>query len=161
MNINEFVAKKMGEVLAFADVGNETIEKGKAALILALGEDEVMNLLDKNRIHADEIKKIAQDEGVMDIVLTKLESTGKKLRLMRDVYIAEKWDNATELLEWSSFFHGAGAAHWALVRGAAETLDGETLIELAEEAQNFHHEMLDTACSELEEVGQDRAGVTE
>lgn len=156
--INEFVAKKLGEVLAFAEVGIETISKGKAGFILALGDEEVEGMLDRNRIHSDEIKKLAEENNVSEIVLKKLESTGKKLRDMRDMYIGDEWDNSTELLEWSSFFHGAGSAHWALVKGAGEGLNNELLMTLSEEAQNFHHEILDTVCSELEQIGQDKSG---
>lgn len=159
--MNEFVAKKLGEVLAFAEVGSETIERGKAAFILVLGDDEVLGMLEKNKVHSDEIKKLASDNGVVEIVLNKAEDTKTKLRQMRDMYIAEKWDNPVELLEWSSFFHGAGSAHWALIKGCAETLNHEALIILAEEAQNFHHETLDTIASELQEEGQSKASPDE
>lgn len=88
--INEFVAKKLGEVLAFAEVGTETITKGKASFILVLGDEEVEGILDKNRIHSEEIKKLAEENNVSEIVLKKLESTGKKLRDMRDMYIGDE-----------------------------------------------------------------------
>mgnify|MGYP003418734420 FL=1 len=155
--INEKKKKKLGEVLAFAEVGNETITKGKASFILVMGDDEVSSILDKNRIHGDEIKKFAEENGVTEILMKKLESTGKKLRDMRDMYVGDQWDNPIELLEWSSFFHGAASAHWALVKGAGEGLNNDLLMTLSEEAQNFHHEILDTVCSELEQVGQDKA----
>ena len=73
--MNEFGAKKLGEVMAFAIVGDETIMKGIRALSPVLGDSEVKDILEKNRIHADEIKKLAEELGVSEIVMTKLEKT--------------------------------------------------------------------------------------
>ena len=42
--MNEFGAKKLGEVLAFAVVEIETFEKGRTALSKVLGEEEVKKL---------------------------------------------------------------------------------------------------------------------
>ena len=81
MKINEFSAKKLGEVLAFAEVGNETIEKGKPAFILSLGDDEVMNIVEKNRIHSDQIKKVAKEKNLPPFVIF-LESSLEDMATM-------------------------------------------------------------------------------
>jgi len=155
--MNEFVAKKLGEVLAFNQVGTDTFEKGKTALIAAIGEERFADAEDKNRIHADAIIKIATDAGMIDITTEKAAKTGDKLKAMRDLYVGDQWDNATELMEWSGFFEGAAVVHWALVRGAAEGMNNETLLELANEGVNWHYELLELAESELSTTGQDRA----
>lgn len=157
MNINEFVAKKMGEVLAFNRVGTETLEKGKSALIEALGQETILDQEEKNRIHGEEIIRIATDAGVIDITLAKADKTEEKLRAMRDLYVGDQWDNAVELLEWNGFFQGAAIVHWALVRGAGETLDHEALVTLANEGVNYHSELLDQSESELGQEGGDKA----
>lgn len=157
MNINEFVAKKLGEVLAFSRVGSDTIEKGHAALVQALGEEKVQDMLDKNRMHGEEVVRIATDAGVIDTTLEKSTKTEEKLRSMRNLYVGDQWDNATELLEWSGFFEGAAIVHWALVRGAGEGVDDESLITLANEAVNYHYEILDQSESELGTTGQDKS----
>lgn len=157
MNINEFVAKKIGEVLAFTRVSSDTIAKGHTALVQILGEEKVQDMLDKNRIHGEALLRIATDGGAIDKTLEKSDKTEKKLLAMRDLYVGDQWDNATELLEWSGFFEGAAIVHWALVRGAGEELNNESLMAIANEAVNYHYELLDQSESELANVGQDRA----
>ncbi len=157
MNINEFVAKKIGEVLAFTRVSTDTIEKGRSALIEVLGEETVMDMLEKNRIHGEELLRIATDGGAVDVVLVKADKTEEKLKSMRELYVGDQWDNATELLEWSGFFEGAFIVHFALVRGAGEGLDNETLIAIANEGISYHYEVLEKSESELGSVGQDRS----
>ncbi len=157
MNINEFVAKKIGEVLAFTRVSSDTIEKGKTALTEVLGEETIMDMLEKNRIHGEELMRIATDGGAIDVTLAKADKTQEKLKSMRELYVGDQWDNATELLEWSGFFEGAAIVHWALVRGAGEGLDNESLIALANEGVSYHYEMLEKSESELGSVGQDRS----
>ncbi|MEK7228190.1 MAG: hypothetical protein AAB681_02440 [Patescibacteria group bacterium] len=157
MTINEFVAKKLGEVLAFNRIGTETLEKGREALVRALGEEPILDQEEKNRIHGEEIIRIATDAGVIDTVLTKSAKTEEKLRAMRDLYVGDQWDNSVELLEWNGFFQGAAIVHFALVRGAGEALDNEALITLANEAVNYHSELLDQSESELAQEGGDKA----
>ncbi len=157
MTINEFTAKKIGEVLAFTRVGIDTITRGHSALVQTLGEEEVQGMLDKNRIHGEELLRIATQEGVSDITSAKATKTEEKLKQMRDMYIGDQWDNATEILEWSGFFEGAAIVHCALVRGASEALDNESLLTLSNEAVSYHYELLDRIESELGSVGQDKA----
>lgn len=158
--MNEFVAKKLGEVLAFNQVGTDTYEKGNTALVEALGAEKFTDVQDKNRIHAEAIIKIATDAGMLDITTQKAAKTGEKLKAMRELYVGDQWDNATELMEWSGFFEGAAVVHWALVRGAAEGMNDETLLELANEGVNWHYELIELAESELSTTGQNRATET-
>lgn len=157
MNINEFTAKKLGEVLAFTRVGIDTLTLGHSALIEKLGAEKVQDMLDKNRIHSEEIIRISTDGGAIDITLAKAEKTEEKLKKMRDLYVGDEWHNATELLEWSGFFEGAFIVHLALVRGSGEGLDHEGLVTLANETIAYHYELLEQSESELASVGSDRA----
>lgn len=155
--MNEFVAKKLGEVLAFTRVSSETIEKGRAALVAALGEEKILDMQEKNRMHGEGIMKVATDAGVIDTTLAKADKTSEKLRAMRDLYVGDQWDNATELLEWSGFFEGAAIVHFGLVRGAAQALDHAALSIIAEEGVDWHYELLEMAVGELQTKGQDKA----
>ncbi len=155
--INEFVAKKIGEVVAFTRVSLDTIERGKEALVAHLGEERVVDMIEKNRMHGDELLRIATDGGAIDTTLAKADKTEQKLKAMRDLYVGDEWDNAVELMEWSGFFEGAAVVHWALVRGAVESLNHEGGIILAQEGVNYHYELLELAESELASVGQNRA----
>lgn len=157
--MNEFVAKKLGEVLAFCRVSTDTLEKGKEALVAALGIERFQEMERKNKLHRESIEKIAQGAGVSEITEAKAQKTTEKLEKMRDLYVGDQWDNATELFEWSGFFEGAAIVHWALVRGAAEALEHTALILLAEEGVDWHYELLEGAESELSERGSNKATV--
>ncbi len=155
--MNEFVAKKLGEVLAFTSVGTDTIERGRAALVEALGADKVQEMEEKNRLHGETVVKVATEAGVIDTTLAKAEKTGDKLKAMRDMYVGDQWDNATELLEWSGFFEGAAIVHWGLVKGVAESLNNEDLLLLSQEAITWHYELLELVETELQAKGADKA----
>lgn len=155
--MNEFVTKKLGEVLAFNRLGTETLEKGRAELAMVLGEEKMLDMEEKNHMHAEGIMKIATDAGVIDLLLTKADATEKKLRGMRDLYIGDNWNNPTEILEWSGFFEGAAIVHWAVIRGAAEGMNNEELLTFTEEGINWHYEVLEIIESELSRVGADKA----
>jgi len=154
--MNEFVGKKLGELLAFNRVGTDTYEKGRAALVEALGEEKVTDVEEKNRMHGEEIMRLATEGGVIDTTLAKAAATAEKLTKMRDLYVADQWDNATELMEWSGFFEGAAIVHWALVRGTAEGMEHDELLALSEEGVNWHYEMLELAEGHLETIGTDK-----
>jgi hypothetical protein len=154
--MNEFVAKKLGEVLAFNRIGTETLEKGRDVLVEALGEDKILDMEEKNRIHAEGVMKIGTDEGVIDMILENSEAVEKELRGMRDLYIGTNWNNATEILEWGGFFEGASIVHWAVIRGAAEGLNEEELLTFAEEGINWHYEVLEMIEGELSQEGADK-----
>lgn len=155
--MNEFAAKKLGEVLAFTSVGTDTIERGRTALVEALGAVRIAELQEKNHMHGESVLRIATDAGVADTTLAKAQKTGDKLKAMRDMYVGDQWDNATELLEWSGFFEGAAIVHWGLVKGVAEALNNEDLLLLSQEAITWHYELLELAETELQAKGADKS----
>ncbi len=154
--MNEFVGKKLGELLAFNRVGIDTYEKGRAALVEAVGEEKILDIEEKDRLHGESLMKIATDGGVIETTLAKAAATEEKLKKMRDLYVADQWDNATELMEWSGFFEGAAIVHYALMRGAAQGLGNDNLLALTEEGVNWHYEMMEMAEGHLEKTGQDK-----
>ncbi|MCA9353539.1 hypothetical protein KC842_01560 [Candidatus Nomurabacteria bacterium] len=154
--MNEFISKKIGEVLAFSEIGIETIEKTRDTLKPEVEETFVLDILEKNQLHAEELRKIASENNIIETVEAKQGETGGKLRQMRDMYIDEKWNSPSHIFEWMLFFEGAAYGHWALIKGAGESANREDLILLAEEAMNFHHETLEKVVSELEQVGMDK-----
>src|SRR6266540_2655870 len=121
--LNEFTARKLGEVLAFSRVGAETWKQAHPAFnVPDSGADTISNLVRDLNAQAKQLEELAAEVEVAAITLTKAESTGNKLRQMRDLYIGDAWDNPAELLEWSGFFEGAAVVHWSLVVGAAESI---------------------------------------
>ena len=155
--MNEFTAKKLGEVLAFAEVGKETMERGRVAFSEVFGSDKVAELIEDQNAHAEQIRILAESNNMNEIVLKKLDGTGTKLRSMRDLYVGDEWDNPTELLEWSGFFEGAAVVHWSLVRGAAQGINSTELMDLAAKGFAFHQDIFTTATEKLAEVGQTKS----
>lgn len=155
--MNEFAAKKLGEVLAFANVGLETLDKARAGIVQAWSSDEIKLLVDGFSKQRDTIADSAKAAGVGDTTSTKAEATAIKLRSMRDAYVGDEWDNPAEIMEWLGFFEGSAMVHWALVRGAAETLDHTPIKQIADEAIGFHHDFLHNVRDKLMAIGESRA----
>lgn len=151
--INEFTAKKLGEVVAFARLGTETSKKGLAALVSIMSQEELQTMQDTNDRHERSIFLMAEEFGVADIVEKKADATLEKLRSMRDMYVKDQWDNSAEISEWSGFFEGAAIVHWALVEGAAEGGRHENLKLLAQEAKEYHETKLKQFEAYLKTIG--------
>jgi hypothetical protein len=155
--MNTFTAKKLGEVLAFGQVGLETINRGQSALEKVFGREGVMKLMAEIESHVQDIEKIANHSGSSDITMAKAQATGLKLLSMRDLYVGDEWDNPTELIEWHGFFEGAAIVHWELVLGAATGLDQEDLQTVAADAIIFHKGLLAQASEYLRTIGSARS----
>lgn len=156
--MNEFGAKKIGEVLAFAEVGIETFEKAREVLGSIFGTERVEEIIRANEEHIERLRAVAGDLGVSEITLKKAEATGDKLRFMRDHYIGEEWDNPAELLEWLGFFKGAAIVHWQLVSGSAENLEIEELRGLANHGIDFNEGVLGEVSKQIKKIGSVRTG---
>jgi len=155
--IHEFGAKKMGEVLAFNELGIDTIDRGIDALTEAFGEEKISDMKERFRMHIDTIVAIATEADVIDTTHAKAEKTLTKLKAMRDLYVGDQWHNAVELSEWSGFFEGAAIVHYAVIRGVAQEINNEQLLMLAEEAINWHYSLLELFEGELEQEGTDKS----
>jgi hypothetical protein len=155
--MNEFTAKKLGEVLAFATVGTETWNQGKAALTSVFGDEGVDSYVSALSTIKDSIHAIADRGGVLETVMGKLEKTGEKLRKMRDMYVGDEWDNPTELLEWSGFFEGAAVVHASLLQGASEEIGHAELLSVATQSLNHHKSIFDEVTKQLYLVGHTKA----
>ena len=157
--LNEFAAKKLGEVAAFARMGNETLKKGRPAFANIMSEDEIKLIEETNDRHERAVYVIAGEYDVTAIVDTKAEATVEKLRAIRDLYVKDQWDNATELAEWSGFFEGAAIVHWSLVEGAGEGSSHQDLAKLAFEAKIHHEERLKKFENFLRNIGVSKTSI--
>lgn len=155
--MTEFSARKLGEVMAFARVGTDTIERGRAALETVFeGAAGVDALLAANAGHAEALAAMADGAGMGEVTRAKAEATGGKLRQMRDLYVGDQWDNPVELMEWSGFFVGAAIVHWELVRGAADGMGDEAMRALADDALAFHKGSFGTVSEKIAAYAKDR-----
>jgi hypothetical protein len=152
--MTEFQAKKLGEVLAFAEVGLDTIKLGQASFEEIFGKESVKGFIKKNQMHIDLIQIMSKREKAYEIVSAKAKGTGTKLMKMREVYIADQWKKPSEIAEWLGFFEGAAYVHWNLVDGAGESMHVEDLKQLADEAITFHKSILEKASNFLKQLGK-------
>ncbi len=156
--MNEYTAKKLGEVLAFAEVGLESLEKGEVGIKEAVGEQNQQNFVAQNKKHGEDIKSLAKSYDVLDVVETKAKATGEKLRAMREIYIKEDdWQDPAELMEWHGFFEGAALVHWSLIEGVAETISEEKVLGLSKEGKDFHSLFLKEVEKSLKNIGSQKA----
>lgn len=151
--LNEFTAKKMGELIAFARLGTETSQKGLAAFVNIMNADDIKALQETNARQERALYLMAEQYGVTDIMDKKAEATLPKLRQMRDLYVKDQWENSAELSEWSGFYEGACIVHWAVVEGAAVGSDHEDLRALAAEAKAYHEVKLNQFEAYLKNIG--------
>ena len=146
--MNEFTAKKLAEIEAFLQVSGVIIEKAGTPLVDNNPEvAEALDALSQQTI-ADSV-----DVNVKEIFDTKVEKTHAKLSNMMEIYVGDEWDNPVEVLEWSSFFSGAAAAHAAL----ASELSDETRAQLDAVRTDFEA-LLQKVIAGLRAVGVKRRG---
>lgn len=148
--IHEFTAKKLGEVVAFSRIGCELAERGGDAFVAALGTAAGSFQTELQALEAAAIERGSE------VTAAKAEKTTVKLRAMMEQYIGDEWDNPVEILEWLSFFTGAGSAHWALLGGVADETGDADLRELAKTGQQQYHQYLHTTIESLQTAGKDR-----
>ncbi len=153
--MNEFVAKKLGEVLAFSNVGTELFERSDSTLKEAFSDfDEIKQTFQEQ---ASNIKQFADTSGVSETTENKAQATGDKLRGMMETYIGDEWDNLAELLEWLGFFEGAAVVHWRVIEGAAEAGNDELMQQFAADGADFRQDLLHRVQEEIKKVGSKRA----
>lgn len=151
--MNEFVAKKLGEVWAFSRIGLELVERGEEAAVEALGDASTTDTF------VDTLQSLAGDVADISNETTsaKADATEEKLRGMMEAYIGDEWDNPVELMEWLSFFLGSAAGHWSLVNGAASSMDDASLQQTAGSAVAFYNQQLTTTQNKLHQHGKAKA----
>lgn len=132
------VNKKLAEVAAFACIGEELLERGKKAALLAFGEDGVRSM---QASFKNQLKSVEREADK-----PKLERTIVKLRGMMEVYIGDNWDDPTEILEWSGFFLGASQVHWALINNVVED---SSLKTFADQQVRQYNVWLDYTCERI------------
>ena len=139
--MDEFSAKKLGEVLAFCRVGQEIIKKGK------LFSEKMENLSSFEVQILDFVKKY----NVSEITLPKSEKTSIKLLKMAEMYVGDEWDNPHEVMEWLGFFEGAAIIHWKLIEGVANKLNDTEFEIFTQKNIQFHKEFLDEVGEKIKE----------
>jgi hypothetical protein len=107
--MQEAAVKKCAEVAAFIALADEIIKRAGQAFA---GHAPVCHqkLTDISAVSfADTIPN--EHRPLFD---AKTNKTVTKLTTMMELYIGDEWDNPIEVLEWCSFYAGAGAAHCAI-----------------------------------------------
>jgi hypothetical protein len=151
--MNEFVSKKMGEVLAFARSGRDTLEKGEEAFLKLLDQEEIDEINEAFDELESRVVALAEEQEVIDDVEEGAEETLEKVTAMRDTYLDGSWDEESELLEWMGFYTGASLVHWRLIAGAAGALQFEELEKVSRDAIEFYTGLFVSDEETLQEIG--------
>ena len=134
--MKEKLAKKLGELLAFSQVGHDLFERTRENMLEVWPADELSLTTEENLGFAEQIK-----------ILTDKE----KLMKMQELYLGTDTD-PVEILEWLSFFEGAAAAHASLVAGMAGEM--KDVLDLAQEINAFHRKLSEKVSASLFEAGK-------
>ncbi|PSO46972.1 MAG: hypothetical protein BRC24_00310 [Parcubacteria group bacterium SW_4_46_8] len=151
------LAIKLGEVLAFCEVGIDTFKKGHNALKQIFSKEDLQQIPEEISNHRDEIIRIAEEHDALDHVRKKAQATGKKIESMQDLYLQDEddWEDPAEMLEWLGFFEGGAIVHWSLVSGGADTADIAELTDLAHAGNQLHRVTLDIIAAYITDIGAD------
>ena len=76
--MTEKTAKKIGEAYAFAQVLSDTFASNTEVMTQLLG-DHAKSILQVTRVQQEELKDIASENNMAEIVLPKAERTGLKI----------------------------------------------------------------------------------
>lgn len=151
--MNKFISGKLGEVLAFARIGNDTLKKGKKGFVSILGQKRFRGMEIVFMGLEEKVLAIAQEQKVAADVNKEAEKTQKKVMKMRNTYIGQKWDEESELLEWMGFYTGASLVHWKLISGAAQAAKIRALITASKEAIEFYGTLFIVDEKTLKKIG--------
>jgi len=136
--MKKVVAKKLGEVCAFAAVSQDTYLQGKKALTKVFDEDFIHEITTINSDTVDSLNKLMKDDTKVDVFSESVNETTKKIEAMRKIYLEDKWNETDEVLEWLGFIEGSATVHWNLVEELVfeENLPG--FKEIAGKIKPFH-----------------------
>ena len=107
--MNQQGVKKLAEVEAFICLSEDIMKR--AGKSFASYAPSVRRYLKKCRIDSLRQFIVEDNQEVFDAAQSR---TTRKLMVMMDTYVGDKWDNPIEVMEWTSFVAGAGAAHCVL-----------------------------------------------
>jgi hypothetical protein len=155
--MNLFTAKKLGEVLAFTNMGLVIMSKGKNALERVLGKSSLEALTKMTQEQQTKIQELAEDNQVFEAVQEKSNKTEEKLKDMQNLYLQDKWEDESELLEWMGFFEGAALVHWKLVEGVAQQSSNTALTNIVNKGLTMHQALLFKISEAIRKVGSTKA----
>jgi hypothetical protein len=135
--MNDFLFKKMGEVVAFEQVGRETVEQSEKLLRDSLISGAIDGVLAASKQREERLTVMAQNLGGGEITSQKAEKTGVKLRKLRETYLTDP-DDFADVLEWLGFHEGGALTHWILIEGEALRSDNEELKSVAIDGSAEH-----------------------
>jgi hypothetical protein len=151
--MNEFILEKLGEVLAFARVGKDTLAKGETALRKVVNDKKIAKMVKELDNIERSVIAFALDKDGLGAVETKAEESSATLTDMRNTYVKNKWDENSEVLEWMGFYTGASLVHWYLLSGAGKKLKQAELKKISTHAIDFYTSLFVTDEKLLAKIG--------
>jgi hypothetical protein len=154
--MTEKTAKKIGEAYAFAQVLSDTFASNTEVMTQLLG-DHAESILQVTHVQQEELKDIASENNMAEIVLPKAERTGLKITKMGDMYVGDDWDDVAEVLEWMSFFVGGAIVHWQLITGSAKEMNHDHFGNVAGVGTEYYAALMNQLREYAVVVGKERA----
>ena len=103
------------------------------------------------------IQDIATQNNILEQVQEKSLRTEDKIRKMQNLYLQDKWDDESELLEWMGFFEGAALVHWKLVEGLSQKAEDSYLSRIVNKGLTMHQALLFKISEAIRKLGNHQA----
>ena len=155
--MNEFSAKRLGEILAFVDALLYTCDKGKGALTSILGEEHLLEIVRISRSHKDSVHTISDRAKVLHSVMNKLEIKGDELNKLKDINIENDWENSTKVLQWLGYLEGMTILHASAFVGISVEIGHAELRSFADSYNTYHKELFNYITNLFHDISRDKA----
>lgn len=140
--MKKVLAKKLGEVCAFAKVSLDTYTRGEEALTKVFDADYIKEIQQTNEETISQIESFMQDQDQKNVFEDYTYSAEQKITAMRKIYLDDKWDETDEVLEWLGFVEGSAAVHWSLVEELAAEEGYKEFDSIAAKMKSYHTQLL-------------------
>jgi len=154
--MNEKITKKVGEASAFAQVLEATYQANEKVMKELLGA-KAGAVVKAAASQKTALQSLCDEAGTVSILKPKAEKTAEKITRMGEMYVGNDWDDATEVLEWMSFFVGGAIVHWQLIAGAGEAMGHTALQRVADAGVVYYKELLDQLNMTATSIGAERS----
>jgi hypothetical protein len=144
--MNELAVKKRAEVAAFISTASAIASRAGRPLA-----DHAPDCYQALHAIAGLSVDSNLDSADRELYQSKTAKTIQKLTSMMELYIGDDWDDPIEVLEWCSFYAGAGAAHCAIaghLAATANTSDAAIAAHLSQMEGDFR-QLLDLVIGRL------------
>lgn len=140
--MKKVLAKKLGEVCAFAKISLDTYTRGEEALTKVFDTDYIKEIQHTNEETVSQLEEFMNNQDQKSVFENYSNTAEKKITEMRRIYLEDKWNETDEVLEWLGFVEGSAAVHWSLVEELSAEEGLSQFDTIAAKMKSYHTQLL-------------------